>query len=178
MFVLPVEVITEFYIFICSSFHYLVFRKYGNSGGPLVNLDGEVIGINTLKVTAGISFAIPADRIKRFLTESQNKNKAKRRILGIQMLTLTEALKAELKFSNPDFPDISGGVLVHQVVPGSPAAASGIQIGDVIVQLNGRPLLTADGLHAALLGDKPLLLEVRRERDELLFSIQPQLILH
>uniref|UniRef100_A0A8C5BK40 HtrA serine peptidase 3a n=1 Tax=Gadus morhua TaxID=8049 RepID=A0A8C5BK40_GADMO len=140
--------------------------------------DGEVIGINTLKVTAGISFAIPADRIKRFLTESQNKNKeAKRRILGIQMLTLTEALKAELKFSNPDFPDISGGVLVHQVVPGSPAAA-GIQIGDVIVQLNGRPLLTADGLHAALLGDKPLLLEVRRERDELLFSIQPQLILH
>ncbi|CAL8356977.1 unnamed protein product [Boreogadus saida] len=173
--------------------------NYGNSGGPLVNLDGEVIGINTLKVTAGISFAIPADRIKRFLTESQNKNKdqarlqrllyqqtqkpqsdteAKRRVLGIQMLTLTEALKAELKFSNPDFPDISGGVLVHQVVPGSPAAASGIRTGDVIVRLDGRPLLTADGLHAALLGDKPLLLEVRRERDELLFSVQPQLILH
>uniref|UniRef100_A0A8C5CD58 HtrA serine peptidase 3a n=1 Tax=Gadus morhua TaxID=8049 RepID=A0A8C5CD58_GADMO len=130
--------------------------------------DGEVIGINTLKVTAGISFAIPADRIKRFLTECTS----------CDPLPLCFRLKAELKFSNPDFPDISGGVLVHQVVPGSPAAASGIQIGDVIVQLNGRPLLTADGLHAALLGDKPLLLEVRRERDELLFSIQPQLILH
>ncbi|CAL8330974.1 unnamed protein product [Merluccius merluccius] len=152
--------------------------NYGNSGGPLVNLDGEVIGINTLKVTAGISFAIPADRINRFLTESQTKNKdAKRRVLGIQMLTLTEACVSELKFSKPDFPDISGGVLVHQVIPGSAADMSGIRTGDVIVQLNGEPLLNTDGLHAALLGDKPLVLEVLRASDKLLFNIQPQLIL-
>ncbi|KAE8629036.1 hypothetical protein XENTR_v10000335 [Xenopus tropicalis] len=68
--------------------------NYGNSGGPLVNLDGEVIGINTLKVAAGISFAIPSDRITKFMTESQDKkykanNDGKKRFIGIKMLTIT-----------------------------------------------------------------------------------------
>ncbi|XP_068445543.1 serine protease HTRA3a [Clinocottus analis] len=69
--------------------------NYGNSGGPLVNLDGEVIGINTLKVTAGISFAIPSDRIRHFLTESQTKHRKAipgkdRQFLGIRVLTITK----------------------------------------------------------------------------------------
>ncbi|XP_034443121.1 serine protease HTRA3a [Hippoglossus hippoglossus] len=167
--------------------------NYGNSGGPLINLDGEVIGINTLKVTAGISFAIPSDRISRFLTESQTKHskektrlqrrlteepqsdaKVKRRFLGIRMLTITTDLVAELKHHYPDFPDIHSGVLVQQVIPNTAAEKGGINEGDVIVKLNGQPVDTTEDVHEVLQGDQPLLLEIRRGNDDLLFNIHPQ----
>uniref|UniRef100_A0AAZ3Q779 HtrA serine peptidase 3a n=1 Tax=Oncorhynchus tshawytscha TaxID=74940 RepID=A0AAZ3Q779_ONCTS len=134
--------------------------NYGNSGGPLVNLvRREVIGINTLKVTAGISFAIPSDRIRRFLTESQhNKHSA-----GLSVCVCVRSNLINMKRQNPDFPDdVTSGVLVHQVIPESPAHRGGIEAGDVILKLNGRPLRTTDELQGALLGDGPLLLEVRQ----------------
>ncbi|CAB1413362.1 unnamed protein product [Pleuronectes platessa] len=171
--------------------------NYGNSGGPLINLDGEVIGINTLKVTAGISFAIPSDRISRFLTESQTKHskektrlqrrlteepqsdaELKRRFLGIRMLTITTDLLAELKHHYPDFPDIHSGVLVQQVIPNTAAEKGGINEGDVIVKLNGQPVDTTEDVHEVLQGDQPLLLEIRRGNDDLLFNIHPQAIVH
>uniref|UniRef100_A0A673B7B0 HtrA serine peptidase 3a n=1 Tax=Sphaeramia orbicularis TaxID=375764 RepID=A0A673B7B0_9TELE len=166
--------------------------NYGNSGGPLVNLDGEVIGINTLKVTAGISFAIPSDRISRFLAESQTKHSkaleskserdkasgGKRRFLGIRMLTVTKVLVAELRRQNPGFPEVSSGVLVRQVIPNTPAENGGIQEGDVIVKVNGHPVQTIDDIWEALQGHQPLLLEIRRGNDDLLFNIHPQVMTH
>uniref|UniRef100_A0A667ZAW8 HtrA serine peptidase 3 n=1 Tax=Myripristis murdjan TaxID=586833 RepID=A0A667ZAW8_9TELE len=95
--------------------------NYGNSGGPLVNLDGEVIGINTLKVAAGISFAIPSDRITRFLNESLDKHSKGGRHTHTHTHTLTCTLVEELKQQNPDFPDVASGIYVHEVVPHSPA---------------------------------------------------------
>ncbi|KAF4110791.1 hypothetical protein G5714_007822 [Onychostoma macrolepis] len=156
--------------------------NYGNSGGPLVNLDGEVIGINTLKVAAGISFAIPSDRITRFLNDSlgkQNKEprSLKKRFIGIRMLTITEALVEELRQQNPDFPDVSSGIYVHEVVPHSPAQKGGIRDGDIIVKLNGEPLMSSSDLKEALNQDTTLLLEVRRGNDDLLFNIEPDVIM-
>ncbi|XP_036777207.2 serine protease HTRA3 isoform X2 [Manis pentadactyla] len=165
--------------------------NYGNSGGPLVNLDGEVIGINTLKVAAGISFAIPSDRIARFLTEFQDKHVKgfgvqrllgdfqdwKKRFIGIRMRTVTPSLVDELKASNPDFPVVSSGIYVQEVVPNSPSQRGGIQDGDIIVKVNGRPLADSSELQEAVLSESPLLLEVRRGNDDLLFSIVPEVVL-
>uniref|UniRef100_A0A7M4E4S1 HtrA serine peptidase 3 n=1 Tax=Crocodylus porosus TaxID=8502 RepID=A0A7M4E4S1_CROPO len=138
--------------------------NYGNSGGPLVNLDGEVIGINTLKVTAGISFAIPSDRITRFLTESHDKqNKGN--------------LVEELKHGNADFPDVRSGIYVHEVVPNSPSHRGGIKDGDIIVKVNGRPLITTSDLQEAVMNESPLLLEVRRGNDDLLFNIESEVVM-
>uniref|UniRef100_A0A9J8AQ69 Serine protease HTRA3 n=1 Tax=Cyprinus carpio carpio TaxID=630221 RepID=A0A9J8AQ69_CYPCA len=156
--------------------------NYGNSGGPLVNLDGEVIGINTLKVAAGISFAIPSDRITRFLNDSLGKQSketrsVKKRFIGIRMFTITEELVEELRQQNPDFPDVSSGIYVHEVVPHSPAQKGGIRDGDIIVKLNGEPLMSSSDLKEALNQDTTLLLEVRRGNDDLLFNIEPDIIM-
>ncbi|XP_063780192.1 serine protease HTRA3 isoform X2 [Pseudophryne corroboree] len=151
--------------------------NYGNSGGPLVNLDGEVIGINTLKVTAGISFAIPSDRITKFMTESQGKKfkDGKKRFIGIKMLTITPTLVEELRANNPDFPNVSSGIYVHEVVPNSPSQRGGIKDGDIIVKVNGRPLMTSSDLQEAVMHESPLLLEVRRGNDDLLFNLEPDI---
>ncbi|XP_055480234.1 serine protease HTRA3 isoform X1 [Psammomys obesus] len=161
--------------------------NYGNSGGPLVNLDGEVIGINTLKVAAGISFAIPSDRITRFLSEFQNKHVKgkeltrgadwKKRFIGIRMRTITPSLVEEQKAANPDFPAVSSGIYVQEVVPNSPSQRGGIQDGDIIVKVNGRPLADSSELQEAVLNESPLLLEVRRGNDDLLFSIRPEVVM-
>uniref|UniRef100_A0A4W4FZN1 PDZ domain-containing protein n=1 Tax=Electrophorus electricus TaxID=8005 RepID=A0A4W4FZN1_ELEEL len=155
--------------------------NYGNSGGPLVNLDGEVIGINTLKVTAGISFAIPSDRIHRFLHEShdqQHKGKtALQRVCSTSIPAVISCLIKELKQHNPDFPDVNSGILVHEVIPNSPAQ-NGLVTGDVIVKLNGHSLASTDDLQLALQEDTPLLLEVHRGDNDLLFNIEPHFIKH
>uniref|UniRef100_A0A672YLX9 HtrA serine peptidase 3 n=1 Tax=Sphaeramia orbicularis TaxID=375764 RepID=A0A672YLX9_9TELE len=143
--------------------------------------DGEVIGINTLKVAAGISFAIPSDRITRFLNDSLDKHSKgesiKKRFIGIRMLTITPALIEELKQQNPDFPDVASGIYVHEVVPHSPAQKGGIKDGDIIVKLNGKPLLTTADLQGALQEETALLLEVRRDNDDLLYVLH-QLIVY
>ncbi|XP_059236100.1 serine protease HTRA3 isoform X1 [Mustela nigripes] len=141
--------------------------------------DGEVIGINTLKVAAGISFAIPSDRITRFLAEFQDKHVKdwKKRFIGIRMRTITSNLVEELKASNPDFPSVSSGIYVQEVVPNSPSQRGGIQDGDIIVKVNGRPLSDSSELQEAVLTESPLLLEVRRGNDDLLFSIAPEVVL-
>lgn len=99
---------------------------FGNSGGPLVDLEGNAIGINSLKVTAGISFAIPIDYVKAFLKNAEKTKKvgkpATKKYMGISMLTLTPQIILELQKKYEAFPlNVKGGILVWKVILGSPA---------------------------------------------------------
>eukprot|EP00246_Nothoceros_aenigmaticus_P012757 TRINITY_DN4095_c0_g1_i1.p1 TRINITY_DN4095_c0_g1~~TRINITY_DN4095_c0_g1_i1.p1 ORF type:complete len:253 (-),score=37.01 TRINITY_DN4095_c0_g1_i1:467-1225(-) len=111
----------------------------GNSGGPLVNLDGEVIGINNMKAVAadGVSFAIPIDTVMKVVEQLEKHGRVIRPWLGLKLLNLTGPIVEQLKEKNPDFPNVSEGVLVPQVLPGSPGNRAGFRSGDVIVRFGG-----------------------------------------
>ncbi|KOP27813.1 serine protease [Hapalosiphon sp. MRB220] len=122
----------------------------GNSGGPLLNDRGEVIGINTaIRADAmGIGFAIPIDKAKQITAQLQRGGKVAHPYLGVQMVTLTSQLAKE---SNNDpnsqflIPEVNG-VLVMRVLPNSPAATAGIRRGDVITQIDGQAITSAEQL--------------------------------
>ncbi|MBD2339318.1 trypsin-like peptidase domain-containing protein [Calothrix sp. FACHB-156] len=122
----------------------------GNSGGPLLNGAGEVIGINTaIRADAmGIGFAIPIDKAKAIAEQLQRTGKVAHPYLGVQMVSLTPEL-AKQNNTDPNspiqIPEVTG-VLVMRVVPNSPAASAGIRRGDVIVQIDGQAITTAEQL--------------------------------
>ncbi|MBW4591455.1 MAG: trypsin-like peptidase domain-containing protein [Brasilonema angustatum HA4187-MV1] len=116
----------------------------GNSGGPLVNAQGEVIGINTAirGDATGIGFAIPIDKAKTVATKLERGETIAHPFIGVQMQEITPELARQFN-SNPNspiqLPEIDG-VLVMQVVPNSPAATAGIRPGDVILEVDRQPV--------------------------------------
>ncbi len=108
--------------------------NFGNSGGPLLNLAGEVIGINTA-ISAqgqGIAFAIPIKQVKNILGQLKENGKATRSWLGLKIQKVGSELAKEMGLSFPH------GALVHEVVKDSPAAKAGIKAGDIVTQFNNK----------------------------------------
>jgi Do/DeqQ family serine protease len=122
----------------------------GNSGGPLLNAQGEVIGINTaIRGDAmGIGFAIPIDKAKVIAQQLERGEKVAHPFLGVGMEDLTPEIARRIN-ANPNSPiqlPSVHGVLVAQVIPNSPAAAAGIRPGDVILQVDGQPITKSEDL--------------------------------
>lgn len=120
----------------------------GNSGGPLLNQQGEVIGVNTaiIQGAQGLGFAIPIETAQRIAKQIIEKGSVSRAYLGIQMLTLDSNVRQEIN-NNPNAGikvDEVEGVLVTRVVPDSPAANGGMRAGDVIVKIAGEQVKSAD----------------------------------
>jgi Do/DeqQ family serine protease len=105
----------------------------GNSGGPLLNVRGEVIGINTAIVASGqgIGFAIPINMARKVMDDLVKKGKVTRGWLGVGVQPLTPELAKSFGVSGE-------GVLVNQVMPKSPAEAAGLQVGDLILSVDGK----------------------------------------
>ncbi|MDH4557031.1 DegQ family serine endoprotease [Pseudomonas sp. BN417] len=119
----------------------------GNSGGPLFNLDGEVIGINSQIFTRsggfmGLSFAIPIDVAMSVADQLKAEGKVSRGWLGVVIQEVNKDLAESFGLDKP------AGALVAQVLEGGPAAKGGLQVGDVILSMNGQPIvLSADLPH-------------------------------
>jgi serine protease Do len=125
----------------------------GNSGGPLLNAQGEVIGMNTaiIQNAQGIGFAIPVNTARDIAEELIAKGKVDHPYLGIQMATITPKLQQQLQASNEQLQlTAEKGVVIVDVVPNSPADKAGLKSGDVIQQVNGETISQVDEIQQAV----------------------------
>ena len=111
----------------------------GNSGGALLNLNGELIGINTAILapgggSIGIGFAIPSNMARTLAQQLMQFGEIKRGLLGIKGTEMTSDIAKEVKL------DVQRGAFVSEVLPNSGSAKAGVKSGDVITSLNGKPL--------------------------------------
>jgi len=149
----------------------------GNSGGPLLNKNGEVIGINTAIIDGaqGLGFAIPINNAQQIARQLIKVGKVEHAYLGIAMQTLTPELKQELNrnFNTNIFSD--KGVLVMQVVPGSPADQSGLQPGDIIQKIDNQTIISSENVQQIVqkktVGSL-LELEIKRNGQNLNFQVR------
>ena len=123
----------------------------GNSGGPLLNLKGQVVGINTAIVARGqgIGFAIPIDMARSIVGQLKEKGEVTRGWLGVQIRDLDESLASYYKLK------AFSGVYVENVVPGDPADNAGIRSGDIITTVDGQPVTSGREL-AGLIASIPV----------------------
>lgn len=126
----------------------------GNSGGPLINMRGEVVGINSQIYSpsggyAGISFSIPIDEAMRVADQLRTSGRVVRGRIGVMIAEVTREVAESIGLGKPQ------GAMVRAVEPASPAEKAGLEAGDIIVKLDGKPLDKASDLQRGVSAIKP-----------------------
>jgi len=147
----------------------------GNSGGPLANSNGEVIGITSIKLASssieGMGFAIPIETAIEYAEQLISGNEVERPYLGIYMLDVTSAYYYREYYDIIREANVTSGVIVTDFEDNSPAAAAGLEIGDIITKVDGHDISSSAYLRYYLykhnVGDEMTLTILRngRERD-------------
>jgi Do/DeqQ family serine protease len=128
--------------------------NHGNSGGALINLNGELVGINSqiLSPTGGnigLGFAIPANMARQVMDQLKTDGRVSRGKLGVTIQSVTSDIAENLKLG------AARGALVSAVEPGSPAARAGVRQGDVVVAVDGEQLADSNALRNRIAGTRP-----------------------
>jgi len=126
----------------------------GNSGGPLVNMKGQVIGINSAIATRsggymGVGFTVPSNMAAEVMKRIRDKGVVVRGWIGVGIQPLTLELAESMKLKSVE------GVLISQVFEGGPAAKAGVKVGDVIAEVNSKPVKTPYDLQSAVAWSEP-----------------------
>jgi serine protease Do len=132
----------------------------GNSGGALVNIAGDLVGINSMKIAStsveGLGFAIPINSAIPIIEELEKIGEVKRPTMGISLMDLTE-VPAYYQQQTLQIPqEVTNGVVISQVVPGSAADKAGLQQYDVIVEMDGKKIENAIELRKHLYNEKEI----------------------
>ena len=136
----------------------------GNSGGALVNIKGELVGINTAIISqtgsyAGYSFAVPVNIVKKIVSDFKEYGSVQRAMLGITMQDNNETLKEKMKLSTTE------GVYIAEVVKGGAAEAAGIEKGDVLLSIDGAEVSKGTAVQEIINAHRPgdrIQVEVKR----------------
>jgi Do/DeqQ family serine protease len=140
----------------------------GNSGGALINLQGELIGINTAIIApgggnVGIGFAIPINMVRQVIRHLAEFGEVRRGVLGIEMQDLTPELTSAFGLTEKK------GAVITKVVPDTPANQAGLKPGDIITAINNQPVKTASDIRNRVgllrVGEKVKITVIRSERD-------------
>ncbi len=138
----------------------------GNSGGPLLNIHGQVIGVNTAIVNpmqgVNLGFAIPINTVKRFIEPLIKTGRVEKAYLGVRIMDVTTAMKKALKL------DVSRGAIITEVIKGSPAEKAGLKEGDVILKVDDQDVGDAAELvsiiHSYSPGSEVRILVARKDK--------------